>query len=479
MADKKPAIVYRAAMENQLLPPSEQTILACATPPGRAGVAVLRLSGALVHAVPAYLGCTLPEPRRAALVKWKDATGAVIDQGLMLYFAGPNSFTGEDVLELHPHGSMAVLEALQNHLLAMPNIRLAEPGEFSRRAYLNGKMDMLEAEGLLDLIHAETDAQRKLALAQMHGEQSRALQSLGGDALHALALLEACIDFPDEDIPPALWQEVQARVKKLQSEIARLIAGVDTGARVREGFRTVIVGPPNAGKSSLLNALSGQEAAITSPIAGTTRDTVEVRLQIAGQLMILADTAGLRGTEDVIEQEGVRRALLQQARADLRMIVLDGTSLPSPSHWVDLAEHLAPYANLPSCILLNKSDLDTTVEDMAERLPAALKAFPLLPISAKTGEGLDAVEQWMGDHLTAIQAGSGSNGIMLTRARHRQALTEAQDWLSLFLAQSDVAPLEIQCEQLRQAAQAIGKITGKILADDVLGVIFSEFCIGK
>lgn len=448
------------------------TIYAPATASGRAGVAIMRISGSHIDGVVRHLGCNLPAPRVAQYTTLRAGPdGEPLDQGLLLYFPAPYSFTGEDVLEIHCHGSPAVLRALMQHFEALPELRLAEPGEFTRRAYANGKMDLTAAEGLADLLQAESDAQRRQAVRQLNGAHRQLFESLRSRALHSLALLEACIDFSDEDIPDNLFQQIEAECESLQMDITRCLSDWRMGERVREGWQIVILGLPNAGKSSLLNALTGREAAIVSPQAGTTRDIIETTRLIEGHAVTFLDTAGLRDTNDHVERIGVARARERARGAHLRLVVsVAGQSL---AETLDVVEK--NQSDIPTLLVWNKTDLATVQNDHRKQVPAF---WSQCETNALAQGGTQAIESWI---ATVIQSEipSGAQPIV-TRERHRHALQKAADELNLALqTMRDATGIELQCEHLRRAAQAIGSITGIFTSDDVLGLIFSEFCIGK
>jgi tRNA modification GTPase len=441
-----------------------ETIFALASAPGRAGVAVMRLSGPGAQAALMRLAGVLPPPRRAARRRFADPrTGEAIDDGLALFFPAPNSFTGEDVAELHIHGSRAVIAALIEALGALPGLRLAEPGEFTRRAFEHGKLDLTAAEGLADLVAAETAAQRRQALRQLEGALGRLYEDWRGRLLRALAHLEAAIDFPEEGLPEGLSEEVRASAAALRVEISRHLADGHRGERMRDGVAVAIIGPPNVGKSSLMNALARRDVAITSAVAGTTRDVIEVALDLGGYPIVLADTAGLRHSADSIEEEGVRRARARAAAADLRLLVLDATE-PVPALPGDLIDR-------DTIVVLNKVDLG--VGKAGERA-ARLGAGPALRLSVLTGMG-------MGELLARLQSEVAArfapeNAPLLTRARHREALEGCVAALDRFAKQP---ALELAAEDLRLATQALGRITGRVDIEDMLDLIFREFCIGK
>jgi len=439
------------------------TIYALSSAPGRAGVAVVRLSGPQAGAaLMALTGRELPPARLARRAVLRNEAGP-IDDGLVLWFPSPASFTGEDVAELHLHGGRAVLAALFATLSRQPGLRLAEPGEFSRRAFEHGKLDLTEAEGIADLINAETEAQRRQSLRQMQGELGRLYEGWRQVLLRALAHLEADIDFPEEDLPAGVAAKVTPAVQNLRAEIARHLADNRRGERLRDGVGVVILGAPNVGKSSLLNALARREAAIVSDLAGTTRDIIEVQLDLGGFPVVLADTAGLRESADRIESEGVRRALARAEAADLKLIVLDATT------WPEVPEATRALIDQDCLLLANKTD--------QRGLPdgAAIDGHKVLPLSVSSGEGLEnllrALEQAVASRFEL------TGNAALTRARHREALEHCAASLDRFLA--DPSDAELAAEDLRLAARALGRITGRIEVEDILDVVFRDFCIGK
>lgn len=433
---------------------SADTIFAPATAPGKAGVAVVRVSGARALAVAkAISGLASPALRMAHYAAFKAQDGAEIDRGLMLFFPAPGSFTGEDVAEFHIHGGIAVLKAFLA-VLSSHGLRFAEAGEFTRRAFLNGKMDLLAAEGLADLIEAETDQQRRQAAGQMAGGMSRFYQNIRTQMVSVLAHLEAYIDFPDEEIPESVLTGLEAEVRGLMATITEVLADGARGERVREGIHVVILGPPNAGKSSLLNVLANRDVAIVSPQAGTTRDVIEVHLDIAGYPVVLVDTAGIRESAEMIEQEGIRRALARAEGADIRLVLSDATELDGG---------LAIWREQGGLLVVNKCD-------------AAQPPMPegALAVSAATGQGVEELLKVLRE-LVILRYGA-EHSPLITRARHRALLMDALNYLENSLRP---LPLELKCEELRLAAGAVGKITGQIAVDDVLDLIFSQFCIGK
>ena len=435
----------------------EATIFALASAPGRAGIAVLRLSGARVHRTLLALIGKIPIPRRATRAQFRDPdNGELIDDGVVLFFPAPHSYTGEDVAEFHVHGSRAVIAALLDLLGRREALRLAEPGEFTRRAFENGKLDLTEAEAVADLIAAETAAQRRQALRQLDGALGALYEDWRARLMRALARLEAEIDFPEEGLPPDISAGIRGDVASLGAEIEAHLDDRHRGERLRDGVSIAILGPPNAGKSSLLNALARRDIAITSAIAGTTRDVIETRLDLGGYPVLLADTAGLRVSADSIEQEGVRRALARAEAADLRLIILDATR---PEATVDLA-----LIDGDAVIVVNKTDL----------APDAPIAAGALGLSVATGAGMGALLARLTEEV-AKRAGDGG-APLITRARHREALLQC----AAALARFPLATLpELAAEDLRQAARALGRITGRVDVEDMLDVIFREFCIGK
>ncbi|KAA5606510.1 tRNA uridine-5-carboxymethylaminomethyl(34) synthesis GTPase MnmE [Roseospira marina] len=453
-------------------PPTDvPTIFALSSAPGRAGVAVTRVSGPHAEAALCALTgrTTPPAPRRAVRARFRDpATGEVLDDGLVLFFPGPDSFTGEDVAEFQGHGGRATTRALLDALAGVPGLEPAEPGAFTRRAFDAGKLDLTAVEGLADLIDAETAAQRRQALRQMGGALARLTEGWRDRLVRALAHLEATIDFSDEDLPEALLPALQADVAALVAEITAHLAAPPRGERLRDGVHVAILGPPNAGKSSLVNALARREAAIVSAIAGTTRDVVEVHLDLDGFPVVLADTAGLRESADVIEQEGVRRAHARAAAADVRLVLLDGGA----GDPLDPAV-AALTADPEALVVLNKTDLRPDGAQHALALPDGRAP---LGLSLTTGAGFEALLAAVTDRVRALaEAGAGAPP-PLTRARHRHALAETRDALTRALD----APLpELVAEDLRLAVRALGRITGRVDVEDLLDVIFRDFCIGK
>jgi tRNA modification GTPase len=400
----------------------------------------------------------LPPPRVARRTRFADpANGERLDDGLVLWFPGPGSATGEDLAELHLHGSRAVLAAVMR-VLGRLGLRLAEPGEFTRRAFLNGKLDLLQAEAIADLTAAETEAQRRQALRQLDGELGSLYRGWTDRLTRILAHLEAAIDFPDEDLPPEIEDRICGETKDLVAEIERHLADSRRGERLRDGISVAIVGPPNAGKSSLLNKIARRDAAIISPIPGTTRDIIEVAIDLQGYPVVLADTAGLRDSDDVIEQEGLRRALRRAEEAEIRLFVFDSCRPPE-------AHGASAWPGPDTLLVANKIDL-------APRTGATFLARHF-PVSALTGEGIDALLTALGERVAQSYR---TEAPVLTRARHRQSLEEAK--ASLRRALTVTLP-ELRAEDLRLALRSLGQITGVVDVEDLLDVIFRDFCIGK
>lgn len=431
------------------------TIFAPASGSRRAGVAVIRVSGPAARATLQELaGPKDFPPRQAVFTELSDAAGQPLDQALAIYFKAPASFTGQDVVEYHVHGGRAVIEGVLSALGKIPGCRLADPGEFTKRAFENGKIDLTGAEAIADLIDAETEAQKTQALEQLGGTLARLYQGWADRLTKILAHQEADIEFPDEDLPQGVSEGLRSEVSALLSDVARHLDDNRRGERLRSGLLIAIVGAPNAGKSSLLNALAGREAAIVSDEAGTTRDVIEVHLDLGGYPVTVADTAGLRQTEGKIEAEGIRRAMDTARRADLKIALFDGTA-PEDAETLKLIDE-------KTIVVFSKSDLS----------PETTKAGYW--ISSVTGSGIDAVLKVLAARTE--EAFGRSSGPALTRARHRSALKESRAALERSLA----AHLpELAAEDLRLALRAIGRITGRVHVEELLDKIFRDFCIGK
>ncbi|MCY4405721.1 MAG: tRNA uridine-5-carboxymethylaminomethyl(34) synthesis GTPase MnmE [Rhodospirillaceae bacterium] len=440
------------------------TIFALSSGGGRAAIAVIRVSGpAAAEALTRIGGKPLPEPRRAALRRFREpATGAAIDLGLALWFPAPASASGEDMAEFHVHGGPAVIVALCDALAAIPGLRPAEPGEFTRRAFEAGRLDLTEAEGIADLVAAETDAQRRQALAQMEGGLHRLYDGWRERLMALRANVEAAIDFSDQELGEDPLAAAAPGLAALEAEVAAHLDDARRGERLREGFCIAIVGAPNAGKSSLLNRLAGRDAAIVSTRAGTTRDVVEVRLDLGGWPLTLADTAGLRESRDEIESEGMRRALARAASADLSLVVFDGALWPAAD-----AQSLALLGD-DALAVLNKTDL------LAGPAPTTVAGRAALGVSCLTGAGFEALLETLAGEIARRYPTADAPA--LTRARHRQAVVECREALARAIA----GPADERlAEELRLAAHALGRITGRVDVEAVLDLVFRDFCIGK
>jgi tRNA modification GTPase len=443
------------------------TIFAPATAPGKSAIAVIRVSGPACADVCRRLsGKPPPAPRRAALRALCDpASGEAIDQGLVLWFPGQASATGEDVLELQVHGGRAVMAGLLGALAHLPGLRPADPGEFSRRAFLHGRIDLTAAEGLADLVNAETWAQARQALRQLGGELGRLYERWRHELLGAQARLEAEIDFaPDQDLPADLVAAVRPVLARLSAEMAAHLDDERRGERLRDGLTIAVVGPPNAGKSSLVNRLAQRDVAIVTPEPGTTRDVLEVHLDLAGYPVTLLDTAGLRQPTGDAEAEGVRRARRRAAEADLRLALLDGAL------WPALDPETLALIDEDALIAVNKADLGRLDDPMVAGRRAE-------PVSCLTGEGLDRLLDLISARAAALMASGMAP--LLTRARHRAAVQAAQGALARIGGLPQDAELALVAEDLRLAVRSIGRITGRVGAEDLLDRIFAKFCIGK
>ncbi len=431
----------------------KHTIFALASAQGRAGVSVIRLSGADALAAVSRLTDRTLKPRHAAYASLSFG-GEVIDQAIIIYFPAPHSFTGEDCVELHVHGSRAVLDRLYG-LFVDFGLRLAEPGEFSRRAVENGKIDLTQAEGIADLVDAETEAQRRQALTQLDGGLRRRYEGWRGDLVDLLARLEVYIDFPDEDLPDDLSQAILARIGQLRDSLNTALAEADRGRQIREGYRIVILGEPNAGKSSLFNVLLKAEAAIVTPVAGTTRDIIEAQLRLGPYSVLLYDTAGLRETEEVVEREGIRRARAKADEADLRIWLVDAGRPDVPD---DMREG--------DLLVFSKADL---VRGVSRETPAYV-------VSTTTGQGIGELVEAIEQRVT--EALSGQTFPAATRERHRERLLAARDYLEEALASRLRVP-ELTAENVRMALNSFEALFGRYDVEGVLDVVFSTFCIGK
>ncbi|HEY3812141.1 MAG TPA: tRNA uridine-5-carboxymethylaminomethyl(34) synthesis GTPase MnmE [Caulobacteraceae bacterium] len=443
------------------------TIFALATAPGRGAVAVVRLSGPASGEALDRLGGRRPPARQAGLRRLSGSDGARIDDALVLWLPGPASYTGEDSAEFHVHGGRAVVDALTEALMAL-GLRLAEPGEFTRRAFENGKLDLAQAEAVADLVDAETQAQRRQALGQLEGALGRRYEGWRASLVKALAWLEAEIDFPDEDVPGGLAARLKPDLERLVGELDEALADARRGERIRDGYRIAIVGAPNAGKSSLFNALVRREAAIVTAIPGTTRDVIEAVFDLGGFRVLLADTAGLRDSDDPVEAEGVRRARAWAEDAALRLWVVDG----SCSTW-----NVGMEATRPGDLLiLNKADCPRGEATRAAQAHADANGLDAVRVSASTGLGLEDLERRLGEAVA--EALAGAEFPAATRARHMVQLEVARTQVGRALEALN-GSAELAAEDLRLATRALERITGRIGAEDVLDLVFASFCIGK
>lgn len=443
------------------------TIAAIATPPGFGGVGVVRVSGTGVRGIAETILGRVPEPRQATLAWFRDGTGEVLDQGLALFFPAPHSFTGEDVLEFQGHGGPLILDLLLRRMLEL-GVRLARPGEFSERAFLNGKLDLAQAEAVADLIASGTEEAARLAGRNLSGEFSRRIHGLVEDLIHLRVFVEAALDFPEEEIDFIADSSIAADLDQLLARLDALLGGAHQGCLIREGIQVVIAGPPNVGKSSLLNALAGKDAAIVTPIPGTTRDLLHQEIQIDGLPLHIIDTAGLRHSENLVEMEGIRRARNQIAKADAVLWLSDDSQDSDdlefePTEWPD---------QIPVTRVRNKIDLSGRQPGRSQTTSGTEIA-----ISAREGTGLDSLRA----HLKQIAGYQEKvEGVFLARRRHLDALTHARE--AICLASTTLRAKhtpELTAEELRLAQQALGEITGEFTSEDLLAKIFSSFCVGK
>ncbi|MGP0094842.1 MAG: tRNA uridine-5-carboxymethylaminomethyl(34) synthesis GTPase MnmE [Xanthobacteraceae bacterium] len=452
---------------------SRDTIFALSSGRPPAAIAVVRVSGPHARvALEALIG-RVPEPRRAAFVRLRDPqNGDVMDEGLALWFPAPRSETGEDVAELQVHGGRAVIGAVLAALGRLEHFRPAEAGEFTRRAFENGRLDLTAVEGLADLVGAETQAQRRQAVRQLQGLLHDRAEMWRERLIKALALVEAGIDFSDEaDVAGHVLQPALEIARGLGQEILEVLAGAERGERLREGLLVVIAGPPNVGKSTLLNRLARREAAIVSPFAGTTRDVIEIHLDLGGYPVTVLDTAGIRTSDDLVEQEGVRRARERARSADLVLWVLDASE-EGPGRSAAAGPE-AEFNKAPMWIIRNKSDL----VDESRAGNSDLRAAGTFQVSALSGEGVDALAAELS--AFAAEALGSAEPALVTRARQRHALEEAVAALRRADAEGSVENEDLVAEELRLAARALGRLTGRVDVEEVLDVIFRDFCIGK
>ena len=456
------------------------TIVAAATPPGRGGIGIVRLSGPKVPELAAVLLGDLPAPRRATFAHFLDAQGQPIDAGLALFFPAPASYTGEHVLELHGHGGPVVIEALVSRALAL-GARRAQPGEFTQRAYLNDKLDLAQAEAIADLIDAGSQEAARAAMRSLEGEFSAMVRGLTEAAIELRTYVEAAIDFPEEEIDFLADRELTARFEALRRHFDGVLESARVGRLLHEGMTVVLAGRPNAGKSSLLNRLAGYDAAIVTPIPGTTRDVVRERIAIDGMPLHVLDTAGLRQGGDAVEEEGVRRARSEIGRADRVLFVIDAAEDPAGAAWGEERARLP--ADVPVTLLFNKCDLAGSWEKSPAAISRTVASLPSAPgpprlyVSALTGEGVGELRA----HLKGCMGyRTVEGGAISARLRHLESLARARGHVEEAVRQlTERRAGELAAEELRAAQQALGEITGEFTTEDLLGRIFSSFCIGK
>ncbi|MFE8152492.1 tRNA uridine-5-carboxymethylaminomethyl(34) synthesis GTPase MnmE [Brenneria goodwinii] len=449
------------------------TIVAQATPPGRGGVGILRVSGPVASAVAQAVLGKLPKPRYADYLPFRDADGTTLDQGIALWFPGPNSFTGEDVLELQGHGGPVILDILLQRILTLPDVRIARPGEFSERAFLNDKLDLAQAEAIADLIDASSEQAARSALNSLQGAFSARINHLVETLTHLRIYVEAAIDFPDEEIDFLSDGKIEGQLNNVMADLDAVRAEAHQGSLLREGMKVVIAGRPNAGKSSLLNALAGREAAIVTDIAGTTRDVLREHIHIDGMPLHIIDTAGLRDANDEVERIGIERAWQEIEQADRVLFMVDGTTtqaIEPAAIWPEFMARLP--RTLPITVVRNKADITGEplgIEDV--------NTYSLIRLSARTGEGIETLREHLKQSMGFT---SNTEGGFLARRRHLQALEQAAQHLAQGKEQLVSAYAgELLAEELRLAQQALSEITGEFTSDDLLGRIFSSFCIGK
>ena len=442
------------------------TIYALSTGPGISGIAVVRVSGPQTSLVIETLtGKALPKVRLATLRKInKINTSELIDEGIILWFPGPESYTGEDMAELHIHGSKAVIDALHASISEVENCRLAEPGEFTKLAFQNGKINLLKAESIADLISAETEIQRQQAIKIMNGKSADKFNSLREKLLKILSHVEAKIDFPDEDLPEDIFKNIKKISNEVILNIKKILDDQKVGERIREGFKIAIIGPTNAGKSSLLNHLSNRDAAIVSEIAGTTRDVIETHLNIDGYPVVVSDTAGIRDSKNEIEKKGIKLALDKAENADLKLIVIDAKS-------IDFKGVLKELMDENAILVINKSDL------LKEDLNSEIKNYEHALISVKNNLNLEDLILKIKNKLK--NKFITSEDILITRERHRQHLEQSLNYLKNFEEKNEAEDFDKAAEDLRLATRHLGMIVGKVDVEEILGSIFNDFCIGK
>ncbi|OCG47343.1 tRNA uridine(34) 5-carboxymethylaminomethyl synthesis GTPase MnmE [Gilliamella sp. Choc4-2] len=449
------------------------TIVAQATPPGRGGVGILRISGPKAQAVAQAVLGQIPKPRYAHYLPFLATDGSILDEGIALFFPNPHSFTGEDVLELQGHGGPVILDLLLKRILEIPNIRIAKPGEFSERAFLNDKLDLAQAEAIADLIDASSEQAAKSAISSLQGVFSKKVNALVESLIHLRIFTEAAIDFPEEEIDFLSDGKIEAQLNEVIARLSEVRQEAKQGSLLREGMKVVIAGRPNAGKSSLLNALAGREAAIVTDIAGTTRDVLREHIHIDGMPLHVIDTAGLREASDEVERIGIERAWQEIKQADRVLFMVDSTTTTETNPeklWPEFIERLPK--NMPVTVIRNKADLTGEKLGYSE-----VNGYSLIQLSARTGEGVSLLR----NHLKQTMGfTSSTEGGFLARRRHLQALEKAAEHLNNGKHQLITFHAgELLAEELRLAQEALSEITGEFTSDDLLGRIFSSFCIGK
>ena len=442
------------------------TIYALSTGPGVSGVAIIRISGKdASKIIRSITGKELPKPRIATLRKINNINNSeLIDEGIIIWFPGPKSYTGEDMAEIHIHGGKAVILAVQNEISKIKGCRLAEPGEFTKLAFQNGKINLLKAEGIADLISAETEIQRLQAAKIMQGNSSDRFNRLREKLLKLLSFVEAKIDFPEEDLPNENVKKLKKDSKEVLEQINKILNDEKVGEIIREGFKIAIVGPTNAGKSSLLNNLSNREVAIVSEIAGTTRDVIETHLNIDGYPVIISDTAGIRSSKNEIEKKGIKLSLNKAENADLKLVVVDAKN-------VDLSGFLNDLLKNNAILVVNKSDL------LKDNLDPEITKFNHVLISLKNNSNIDKLILKIKNNLK--NKFISQENILITRERHRQHLMHCADYLRNFQSKNDKKDYDKAAEDLRLATRHLGMIVGKVDVEEILGSIFNDFCIGK
>ena len=442
------------------------TIYALSSGPGVSGVAIIRISGSEASKVIKSLTSKeIPTPRMATLRKINNInTSELIDEAIILWFPGPQSYTGEDMAEIHIHGGKAVVLAVQKEISKVENCRLAEPGEFTRLAFQNGKINLLKAESIADLISAETEIQRLQAVKIMNGNSSEKFNELREKLLKILSFIEAKIDFPEEDLPEENLKKIKSDALNVKNQINKILNDQKVGEIIREGFKIAIVGPTNAGKSSLINNLSNREVAIVSEIAGTTRDVVETHLNIDGYPVIISDTAGIRDSKDEIEKKGIKLSLHRAENADLKLVVVDAKN-------VDLSGFLNDLLKKDAILVINKSDL------IKKKIDTEISKFNHVLISLKENRNIDQLISKIKNMLK--NKFITEEDILITRERHRQHLVQCSNHLVNFLEKNDNKDFDKAAEELRLATRHLGMIVGKVDVEEILGSIFNDFCIGK